>query len=167
MQARGMYLVLGLPNSTLYTQELDQIYQEFKEKTHTKTGEVFALKFAKRTTRIAYSKMQLKGQGFIEDCAADTNMEVTPAMAVIIEKIKDAKKTPSLTNMDLSNFVNGEDRNGSPFYSTFTKEKITNCFARVGYVPFMRECLNSEYIRHELQGNGEFFLFLNVILYYL
>ena len=88
-------------------------------------------------------------------------------MAVIIEKIKDAKKTPSLTNMDLSDFVNGEDRNCSPFYTTFTKPKIMNCFARVGYVPFTRECLKSEYIRHELQENGKFFLFLNVILYYL
>ena len=167
MQERGVYLVLGLPNSTSCTQELDQIYQEFKGKTRTKTEEVFALKLAKRSNLIAELKVQLKGEGFIEDCAADTNMEVTPAMAVIIEKIKDAKKTPSLTNMDLSDFVNGEDRNGSPFYSTFTKAKIMNCFARVGYVPFTRECLKSEYIRHELQENGKFFLFLNVILYYL
>ena len=32
MQAKRVYLVLGLLNSTLYTQELDQIYQEFKGK---------------------------------------------------------------------------------------------------------------------------------------
>ena len=37
-----------------------------------------------------------------------------------------------------------------PFASTFTKYNTTNCFRRVGYVPFTRECLNSNYIRHEL-----------------
>ena len=38
----------------------------------------------------------------------------------------------------------------SSFFSTFTKEKITNYFARVSYVPFTRACLKSDYIRHEL-----------------
>ena len=81
-------------------------------------------------------------------------MEVTPAMTVTIKQIKEAKRTPSLTNADLSDFVNGDTREGSPFYSTFTKAKIMNCFAWVGYVPFTRECLKSEYIRHELQVKG-------------
>ena len=41
------------------------------------------------------------------------------------------------------------------FFSTFTKEKIINCFARVGYVPFTRACLKSENIRHELGEDTE------------
>ena len=41
----------------------------------------------------------------------------------------------------------------SSFYSTFTNEKTINCFC--GYVPFTRQCLNSEYIRHELNEDAK------------
>ena len=41
------------------------------------------------------------------------------------------------------------------FFSTFTKEKIINCFARVSYIPFNRACLKSENIRHELGEDTE------------
>ena len=43
----------------------------------------------------------------------------------------------------------------SPFFSTFTKDKIINCFRRVGYAPFTRECLKRPYIRHELGEKKE------------
>ena len=68
-------------------------------------------------------------------------------------QLKDAMRTPSLTNDDLSLIVCGkptDSPNLSPFASTFTKEKIIKCFYRVGYVPFTRNCLKSEYVRHEL-----------------
>ena len=42
-----------------------------------------------------------------------------------------------------------------PFQSTFTKEKIRECFRRVGYVPFTRRCLQNKNIRHELQDGDE------------
>ena len=44
MQDTGVYLFLGLPNSTSYTQELDQLYQAFKGKTGSKTSENIQLK---------------------------------------------------------------------------------------------------------------------------
>ena len=92
-------------------------------------------------------------------------MVVTPTTTAIIKKIKEAKKTPSLTDTDLSEFVNG-DRTGSPFYSIFTKDRIMNCFARVSYIPFMRGCLKSEYIRHESHEIGEYFVYFTIILYH-
>ena len=54
-----------------------------------------------RSNIIAVLKEQLKELGFIEDCT-DTAMEVTPEMRDILEQIKEAKKTPSLKNSDLS-----------------------------------------------------------------
>ena len=72
MQARGVYLVLGLPNSTSCTQELDQIYQQFKGKTCAKTEEVFSLKMATKSSRITYLKAQLRGLGFDEECTDTT-----------------------------------------------------------------------------------------------
>ena len=50
-------------------------------------------------------------------------MKVNPAMKAVIEGIKENKKTPSLTNVDMSRFFNG-DKHGSPFYSTFTKDEL-------------------------------------------
>ena len=79
-------------------------------------------------------------------------------MKNILEELKEAKKTPSLTNTDLSAIVcdnTEESRLFSPFYSPFTNEKIINYFCRVGYVPFTRQCLNSEYIRHELNEDAK------------
>ena len=43
----------------------------------------------------------------------------------------------------------------SPFFSIFMRDKIINCFRRVGYAPFTRECLKSPYIRHEICENQE------------
>lgn len=43
----------------------------------------------------------------------------------------------------------------SPFFFTFTKDIIINCFRRVGYTTFTREYLSSPYIRHELLDEGQ------------
>ena len=62
-------------------------------------------------------------------------------------------KPPILSNNDFSIIINGmhdDPPSLSSFVSTFTKHNISNCFCRVGYDPFTRECLNSKYIRHEL-----------------
>ena len=67
-------------------------------------------------------------------------------------------RSPSLSNDDLPQIVNGmknEPIEMSPFFSTFTKDKIINCFWSVGYAPFTRECLSSPYIRHELGETHE------------
>ena len=68
-------------------------------------------------------------------------------------KIKDAIRTPFLTNDDLSSIVNGFTGTTplqDTFASTFTQDKITNCFSRVGCVLFTRNCLKGPYICHGL-----------------
>jgi len=52
MQDEGVYLILGLPNSTSRTQEQDQLYQEFKGKTRSKTSKIFSKKLADRSSMI-------------------------------------------------------------------------------------------------------------------
>ena len=64
-------------------------------------------------------------------------------------------RTPVLTNDNISSIVNGLSFTTpiqDTFVSTFTQDKITNCFSRVGYVPFTINCLKSPYIRHKLGG---------------
>ena len=78
---------------------------------------------------------------------------VTPEMKVVLDRLKTVMRTTSLTNEDLSLILNGAPDDPiykSPFFSVFTKSKILNCFRRVGYAPFTRAYLKSEYIRHEL-----------------
>lgn len=102
MQERSSLLVLGLPNSTSCTREQDQLYEEFKGKTRS---------------------------GFREEYDHEDNTVVTPAMKVVLERLKKAIHTVSLTNDDLSLIINNKpnDRLCSPF-STFTKEKSLTTF---------------------------------------
>ena len=72
--------------------------------------------------------------------------------------MKVAQRTPTLNNNDLPFIVNGNPGDPielRPFDSTFTKEKIKNCFARVGYVPFTRKALKNQNIRHELNEDND------------
>ena len=64
MQDTGEYIVLGLPNSTSCTQELDQIYQAFKGKTRSKTSKIFSKKLADRSLLIQTYKGELTALGF-------------------------------------------------------------------------------------------------------
>ena len=147
MQQRGVYLVLSLPNSTSCTQEQDQLYQEFKGKTRAMTDKVYSDKLASRSIRIKSLKEELNLIRNLE------STEANPHEIDLLNQLKEALRAPSLTNDDLSLIVCGKPNdspNLSPFASTFTKEKIIKCFYRVGYVPFTRNCLKSEYVRHEL-----------------
>ena len=132
-----MLLVLGLPNSTSCTQEQDQLYQEFKCKTRSKTNEIYQEKLGIRSAKISKCLLAL-------DSATDPTVKKK-----IENELVQARKMPKLTNEDLGYIVNG------PFQSTFTKEKIMECFRRVGYVPFTRNALKSEYIRHELDEENQ------------
>jgi len=175
MQEAGVYLIRGLPNSTSCTQEQNQLYQEFKGKTRSKTSKIFSKKLADRSSMIKKYKNELTALGFhgnwnmitdltqdecdndeailvLEDCV------VTPDVQVVLDKLTKVMRSPSLLNDDLPQIVNGmknEPIEMSPFLSTFTKDKIINCFRRVGYAPFTRECLSSPYIRHELGETHE------------
>ena len=139
MQQRGVYLVLGLPNSTSCTQEQDQLYQEFKGKTRAMTDKVFSDKLTSRSNRIKSLREELKQ---LRATDAEPNQDETD----LLKQLKEALRTPSLTNDDLSLIVCGKPTDSptlSPFASTFTKEKIIKCFYRVSYVPFTRKCLSS------------------------
>ena len=118
MQERGVLLVLGLPNSTSCTQEQDQLYQEFKGKTRAMANEIFCNKLAIRSANIKTMKEDLRRLGFCEEYYKDDNNVVTPVMKVVQNRLKDAMKTVSLTNDDISLIVNGKpnDRSCSPFF---------------------------------------------------
>ena len=136
MAAKGVYLVLGLPNSTSCTQEQDQIYQDFKRMTRARTNELFQRKLNKRSELIQRLKLE------VDFADSDKKIELLKQLFV-------AMKQPKLTNDDLPEIVS------EAFYCCFTKEKIMNCFSRVGYVPFTRKALQNPNIRHELHEDNQ------------
>ena len=83
MQERGVLIVLGLPNSTSFTQEQYQLYQEFKGKTRAMTNEIFCNKLAIRSANIKTMKEDLRRLGFCEEYYQDNNNVVTPSMKVV------------------------------------------------------------------------------------
>ena len=100
MKDTGVYLFLGLPNSTSCTQELDQLYQEFKGKNRSKTSKIFSKKLADRSLLIKTYKDELTALDFHsnwnmitdltqDDCDSDKaivvleDCVVTPDMQVV------------------------------------------------------------------------------------
>ena len=79
--------------------------------------------------------------------------EVKAEMKKIEQRLAVARKMSKLTNDDLPMIVNGDDLDDiedKPFDYCFTKEKIINCYARVGYVLFTRKALENPNIGHEM-----------------
>ena len=143
MAEKGVLLVLGLPNSTSCTQKQDQLYQDFKQCLRTKTNTIYQDKLNKRATLIGILVLELDAT------------EVEGEKKKIEQRLVVARKTPKLTNDDLSMIVNGDDLDyleDKPFDYCFTKDIIEYCFARVGYVPFIRKALENPNIRHEMNG---------------
>ena len=60
----GVHVVLGLPNNTSCTQELDQVYQELKTKTRARTDQFFGEKQFNRSRLITDLKIELDLLGF-------------------------------------------------------------------------------------------------------
>ena len=99
-----------------------------------------------------------------DDCDIDKDIYVledsvvTPDMQVLLDKMMKAMRSPILLNDDLPQISNGmknEPITMSSFFSTFTKDKIINCFRVFGYVTFTREFLKIPYIRHKLGEKQE------------
>ena len=122
MHRSGLYLVLGLPNSTSCIQERDQLYQEFKGKTRAMIDELFSDKLAHRSSNMKSLKEEFIILGFNGNFP--NTGPTTPVIKVLLERLKDSLKTPSLNNNDLSLIIDGKPGGSpllSPFESTFTK----------------------------------------------
>ncbi|KAI2511962.1 hypothetical protein MHU86_2478 [Fragilaria crotonensis] len=118
---RGLIILLGLPNATSVQQEMDALYGPFKSSTYA------------RGEKVVQQKLRARG-------LARRNGKVPPAVL-------------NLDFNDLATVVNGtpddEPRN-KPFDSIFTEEKILRSWAKVGFVPFTRNCLKDKKVRKEL-----------------
>lgn len=125
----GLIILSGLPNSTSVQQEMDALYGPFKSATYDRAEYVLMEKIKKRGILRGRA-----GRGGHQAVAPATN-------------------TLSLGFEDLATIVDGkadDDVSMKPFTKIFTREKILRSWAKVGFVPFTRNCLNDKKVRHEL-----------------
>ena len=119
---RGLIIIMGLPNATSVQQEMDALYGPFKSATYA------------RGEKVVQQKLRCRG------LARRNGIKVPSAVL-------------NLDFNDLATIVNGrpdDDARDRPFDCHFTKEKILWSWAKVGFVPFTRNCLNNKRVRKEL-----------------
>jgi hypothetical protein len=124
---RGLIILMGLPNATSVQQEMDALYGPFKSATY------------RRGEKVVQDKLRIRG-------LARKNGERIP------------KAVLNLDFNDLATIVNGkpeDNRCDKPFDWIFTKEKIQKSWAKVGFVPFTRNCLKDKKVRKELGQQTE------------
>ena len=123
----GLIILSGLPNSTSVQQEMDALYGPFKSATYDRAEYVLMEKIKERGIM-----RQRVGAGV-----------VPPPGANIL----------SLGFEDLATIVDGkadDDVSMKPFTKTFTRDKILGTWAKIGFVPFTRNCLKDKKVWHEL-----------------
>ena len=129
----GLIILSGLPNSTSVQQEMDALYGPFKSSTYDRAEHVLMEKIKERGQKTR----QRRG---------DDDGAVPPK--------KGSQSTIlSLGFDDLATIVNGkedDDVSMKPFTKNFTEEKIVRAWAKIGFVPFTRNCLHDKKVRHEL-----------------
>ncbi|KAI2500983.1 hypothetical protein MHU86_13457 [Fragilaria crotonensis] len=119
---RGLIILMGLPNATSVQQEMDA-YGPFKSATYA------------RGEKVVQEKLRKRG---------------------LARRNGEQPKGATTLNLDFNDFamiVNGkpEDQlSDRPFHCHFTKEKILWSWAKVGFVPFSRNCLKNTKVRKEL-----------------
>ena len=119
---RGLIIILGLPNATSVQQEMDALYGPFKSATYS------------RGEKVVQQKLKERG------LARRNGQQLSSAVL-------------NLDFGDLPTIVNGTDTDDvkdKPFDLHFTEDKILWSWAKIGFVPFTRSCLQNKRVRKEL-----------------
>jgi hypothetical protein len=138
MHKKGVYIGPGLPNSTAATQEMDDLYEDFKAKCNIMAQEVFTMKTYNRA-------MAVQRLEEAEDAGENTE--------AAIRMIKPAQ----LDNFDIPEIVDGKpgyELKKRPWSYCFTPAKIFKCWMNIGFVPFTRQALTHKKVRHMLGDGG-------------
>ena len=179
----GLVILLGLPNGTSATQEMDQGYAVLKRETKASTVRVARFKMAARVaarkkamlnkakaSQVPATRANSTVQSVddvpapdltpttIEDLdnfLAGNNEESDDEDAICI-RYKGSVCNITLGNKDLPNIVNGYPNDPvklRPFDKTFTRENIVKWWKAVGFLPMNRNALNDPKVRWE-SGEG-------------
>jgi hypothetical protein len=126
----GLIILAGLPNSTSVQQKTDALYGSFKSATYDRAEHVLMEKITERGQQVR----RRQGDGPFPPKGAPSSILFLGFhdMATIVDENKD------------------DDLSMKPFTKNFTREKIVNTWAKIGFVPFTRNCLIDKKVWHEL-----------------
>ena len=144
MHLEGVHIFPGLPNTTSCTQEMDDIFQQFKGDCDTQAQEVFARKTYEKAAAIDYKAKE-------KELARERGEAIAPEVEGIRVSVA------HLTNNDLPEILNGkpgEPIDKRPFDKNFTPGKIFRCWMNIGWTPFTRNALKHKKVRHMLGDGG-------------
>lgn len=144
MHLEGVHIFPGLPNTTSCTQEMDDIFQQFKGDCDTQAQEVFARKTYEKAAAIEYKAKE-------KELARERGEAIAPEVEGIRVSVA------HLTNNDLPEILNGkpgEPIDKRPFDKNFTPGKIFRCWMNIGWTPFTRNALKHKKVRHMLGDGG-------------
>lgn len=144
MHLEGVHIFPGLPNTTSCTQEMDDIFQQFKGDCDTQAQEVFARKTYEKAAAIEYKAKE-------KELARERGEAIAPEVEGIRVSVA------HLTNDDLPEILNGkpgEPIDKRPFDKNFTPGKIFRCWMNIGWTPFTRNALKHKKVRHMLGDGG-------------
>ena len=111
---RGLTILMGLPNATSVQQEMDALYGPFKSATYA------------RGESLVQEKLMRRGQ------AIRNGEHQTAVLSLNFNDLATIEKV-----------LPGKDVSLRPFESIFTKEKIVWSWAKIGFVPLTRRCLET------------------------
>ena len=139
----GLLILMGLPNATSVNQEMDVLYGAFKSATYARGEIILTERLRMRGLHNALEQVVVANDE--EDILDDGADGIIQRQAVL----------PSLAMSfdDLATVVNGKANDDivlKPFANNFTQTKILGSWAKVGFVPFTRSCVNNKKVRHEL-----------------
>lgn len=144
MHLEGVHIFPGLPNTTSCTQEMDDIFQQFKGDCDTQAQEVFARKTYEKAAAVEYKAKE-------KELARERGEAIAPEVEGIRVSVA------HLTNDDLPEILNGkpgEPIDKRPFDKNFTPGKIFRCWMNIGWTPFTRNALKHKKVRHMLGDGG-------------
>jgi hypothetical protein len=162
----GVHILLSLPNGTVATAEMDQLYSKFKPRCSESTIRVGEVKMAKRAAarkKREAAKRRKEDSGVADDVDDEDNEDDDDDDNDDEGGGRGKKKhsrsacNVSLGNRDLSNIVNGfpgDDVSKRPFDYTFTKANIINSWIAVGFLPMTANAVNDPKVRYELGEGG-------------
>jgi hypothetical protein len=159
----GLLILMGLPNSTSVNQEMDVLYGPFKSSTYARQEVIVTERMRLRS--LQQNRNMTHGQQRREEGANDNSNEEDgdgeDDENIVGEEDNDEdrqaaagnKKAISISFNDLATVVDGkvgDPIDMKPFSKYFTEQRILGAWAKVGFVPFTRNCVNNRKVRHEL-----------------
>jgi len=145
MHEKGLIIMMGLPNGTSTTQEINKGYMDYKQECKKSTLHVASIKLAAcNTARQSQDEVVVSVDG------ADDNANH------VSTRSRKSVCNVTLGNKDLANIINGfpgDPIDLRPFDKVFTQDNIKSWWKNVGFLPMTRNAVNNPKTQWEL-GEG-------------